>query len=517
MPIYTHFHRIIVRIGFILLGVSPLFGLGSARGFVDQEASSPALSDIPSEIQGLLEGPQPALGIKKAFTVSFGDVKNLYERVGFKPLWFTDEALTNCAHSLREALGQVAQEGLEQSDYDWALELIAKWSGSTSGSLENQLRADILLSQVLLQYISDVRGERLSPKKIDKELFMDKPVIDEVSLFLEALKSSGAASCGWLEALPPQSPEYRQVREELHRLLKVKRDSQDDLYSAKDKAAPEDKGRDHAHAQKHKTLTVEEKIQKVVVTMERLRWMPDAWGNKYLLVNIPAFKVKAVDQGKEVFSMPIIVGKSYRETPVFTSKIINLIVNPSWHVPRMIAVKDKLPIIKKRGPGYLTKEKIHVYKNGQEVSPSSVNWSALNSRNFDLNFRQDPGSMNALGRIRFTIPNSFSVYLHGTPKQNLFDEKKRAFSSGCIRLEDPDKMAVFVLEGNSGDWTLDKIKAAINTNRTQTITLDQAVPTYLQYLTVVFNEEGEPTYLEDIYGQDKQIGEALKTRRAQGP
>lgn len=520
MKFTLNFYTIMVRVGLVILGLVPLANVVCSQSQAAQEAVETSPTDTPSALQNLLEGQPFYRRDKRGFSIPFQDVERLYEKVGFQPFWFTSEALTQCKGALIDALTHVDREGLDQRDYVWALALIAKWEEGDAVDRDDLLRADVLLSHLLLQYISDLRGERLSPKTIDKELYMDKPTIDEVSLFLNALRSDHEEGCQWLDALPPQSKAYSQLRDELHRLQEgIEGDNETKSFpqDAGQKAALHHKVPFHPSSKQGKTRTREEKIKQLIVTMERLRWMPDNWGEKYVLVNIPAFTATAVSHGKTVFTMPIIVGKSYRETPVFNSEIINIIVNPSWNVPRMIAVKDKLPLIKRQGASYLTSKKIHVYRDGQEVSPSSINWQAINGQNFDLHFRQDPGSLNALGRIRFTIPNPFSVYLHGTPQQKLFDEKKRTFSSGCIRLEDPDKMALFVLDGNTGDWTLEKIKAAIDKGSTRTITLDNPISTYLQYLTVVVNDEGHAVFLDDIYGQDKQISAALSARHAQGP
>lgn len=516
---WVYVHKMMVGLGIVLLGLAPLWASRGACESVHQDSSHGGQSDMASALQDVLEAYPSFQEGRNRFSIPFADLKTLYGRVGFKPLWFTDQALTTCVQPLLEALGHVRWEGLDQKDYDWALNLITQWRQMKPQNIQALLRADLLLSQALLQYISDLRGERLSPKKIDKELYMDKPHIDEVSLLVELLKKEEGGSCAWIQALPPQSAPYKKLKEALHDLLTIQGDSHRSSLVAsvsEDEKMSQSKTK-KPHGSSFKEKSLEEKIEQVIVTMERLRWMPEEWGDKYVLVNIPAFKVTAVEGGKQAFTMPIIVGKAYRETPVFTSEIINIIVNPSWNVPRMIAVSDELRSIKKEGPSFLTKRNIHVYRDGQEIDPHSIHWGSVTSENFDFHLRQDPGPLNALGRLRFTIPNPFSVYMHGTPKQKLFDEKKRTFSSGCIRLEDPNKMALFVLQDNGGDWTLAKIQSAISSNQTQTITLDHPVPVYLQYLTVVFNEAGEPEFLEDVYGQDKQIRQALLGRHAQGP
>ena len=172
--------------------------------------------------------------------------------------------------------------------------------------------------------------------------------------------------------------------------------------------------------------------------------------------------------------------------------------------------------VQKKGANYFTQKKIHVYKDGFEVDPHQINWSQVTKENFNFHLKQDPGSQNALGQIRFTIVSPFNVYLHGTPEQELFDKTKRTLSSGCIRLENPVKMAEFIF-GKDSKWSEESIKNEIDSGKTETIPLQTPVKVYIQYFTVCVDESGKARFLADVYGQDKQILGALKSRRAQAP
>ncbi|MBS0185317.1 MAG: L,D-transpeptidase family protein [Proteobacteria bacterium] len=529
-------------------------------------STSASLGEIREALQTLLEGGQHYLGFSTNAEVSHSVLLNLYAKVGFQPLWFTGERKLSCASDVINKIKKADEEGLDASDYAPFLKKLEEYVGENATkqeavSQEDLLRADLLLSYVLLQYISDIRGERLSPKKIDKELYLDKPKIDEPEVFLSLIQNASSNTCDWMEKLPPQNPEYSMLKEVLKdlkskkargeeeknlshgpslkkgdkgkRVLELREvltsrgyhsdgtDIFDESLEKAVKAYQKDLGLSvdgvvGSDVQEYLSKKLEDRINQVIVTLERWRWMPPVLGEKYLLVNIPQFEVRAYENNQCVFAMPIIVGRPYRETPVFDSEIINVIFNPTWNVPRMIAVQDKLKDVQKKGADYFIKKKIHVYKDGREIDPHQINWSHVTKENFNFHLKQDPGELNALGRIRFTIVSPFDVYLHGTPEQELFDKTKRTLSSGCIRLEDPIKMAEFVF-GATSTWSEDAIKNAINSDKTVTIPLQVPVKVYIQYFTVSKDDQGTIRFLEDVYGQDKQILEALKARKAQAP
>lgn len=543
----------------------------SASSDVTTEKTTVQLDETRSILQNLLEGGHPYLGFSKKFEIPLKSVRDLYEKTGFQPIWFTKDKKTFCAKAVIELLSHVEEEGLDAQDYEWFFSELNAYLKSTNGiesdeaSIEDLLRADILLSNALLQYISDVRGDRLSPKKIDKELYLEKPKVEGPLVLFDFIKNSDPKDCAWVNKIAPQNPEYQALKKILKELLEKQNNGQSpsafpmgpslkegvsgksvlalrralhsrgygNLESVEnlelfDGALQEAvKAFQKAHGldvdgvvgpsvQSLLSKSLQDQIDQIIVTLERWRWMPADLGQKYILVNIPEFEVRTYDQGKLVFRMPIIVGRAYRETPVFYSEIINVIFNPSWNVPKMIAVSDKLPHIKKKGADYLIQKKIHVYENGTEIDPRHINWSEVTKQNFNFHFRQDPGAMNALGRIRFTIVSPFDVYMHGTPEQELFDKTKRTFSSGCIRLEDPVKMAEFVL-GDEQKWSTMLIKENVDQGKTQTIPLKNPVTVYIQYFTVFVDDSGTLQILEDVYGQDKEILKALKSRRAQAP
>jgi L,D-transpeptidase YcbB len=258
--------------------------------------------------------------------------------------------------------------------------------------------------------------------------------------------------------------------------------------------------------------TLEEKVERIRLNLERWRWLPEDLGVRSVQVNIADFQLKVIEQEQSVLKMKIIVGKNYRQTPVFSDKISYMVLNPSWSVPQTIAVEDKLPLIKKN-PGYLVQQKMRVFSSwradAREINPHHIDWRKVNESNFYYRLRQDPGPNNALGRIKFMFPNRFNVYLHDTPSRELFNKTSRTFSSGCIRIQKPEELALYLLQDDPR-WNRDKLQKALGTMKEQSIRLPSPVPVHLLYWTVFVGEDGVVQFRNDIYGRDAKLAEALE-------
>ena len=260
--------------------------------------------------------------------------------------------------------------------------------------------------------------------------------------------------------------------------------------------------------------SLEEKVERIRLNLERWRWLPEDLGFRNVQVNIADFHLKVVEQEQTILEMRIIVGKDYRQTPVFSDKISYMVLNPSWYVPQSIAVKDKLPLIQKN-PGYLAQQKMRVFSSwkadAKEINPYDIDWINVTNSNFYYKLRQDPGPNNALGRIKFMFPNRFNVYLHDTPSRELFNKTSRTFSSGCIRIQNPEELALFLLEDDPR-WDREKFRKALDTMKEQSIILLSPVPVHLLYWTVFVDEDGVVQFRKDIYGRDAQLAKALETK-----
>jgi murein L,D-transpeptidase YcbB/YkuD len=205
-----------------------------------------------------------------------------------------------------------------------------------------------------------------------------------------------------------------------------------------------------------------------------------------------------------IWNEPAQVGKPYRKTPVFREDITYLELNPTWTVPPTILAKDILPKVKK-DPSYLQKKNMQVLtRDGKVVDPDSIDWSSISARGFPYILRQTPGPHNALGRVKFMFPNSHMVYLHDTPSKELFKRSNRAFSSGCIRVRNPYRLAELLLQ-DEDNWSLEKVEAAIDTLKQQRVKLPEPVPVLLLYWTVNIDSDGIIYFKDDIYARDAKV------------
>jgi len=244
-------------------------------------------------------------------------------------------------------------------------------------------------------------------------------------------------------------------------------------------------------------------IQKINANLERYRWLPDDWGEEYLTINIPAFALEVFAADAVVMKMKAIVGRPDRKTPVFSSDIRYLILNPTWTIPPTILREDALPAIK-RNIRYLERNNIRVFnKNGVEVDATLLPWSTYTARNFPYQLRQDPGPNNSLGLIKFQLINNFKVFLHDTNHRGLFSQANRALSSGCIRIEHPFLLAQYLLRETF--WDQKKIEKAIESGRTTTIVFPKPAIVHLLYFTAFVDEENVLQLRNDMYEWDAPL------------
>jgi murein L,D-transpeptidase YcbB/YkuD len=259
-------------------------------------------------------------------------------------------------------------------------------------------------------------------------------------------------------------------------------------------------------------VPVEDRIRQVEINMERWRWLPRELGQRYIVVNIANYLLDIFENDKSVLSMRVVVGRDYRKTPVFNDRMTYLVFNPTWMIPTSITVEDILPLIQEN-PGYLSKNNMKVFaswaSDAEEIKPDEINWSSASEENFEYRLKQDPGPSNALGRIKFMFPNRFNVYLHDTPARHLFSETVRAFSSGCIRLEQPLDLAEYLL-GEDSEWSRDKIQRTLDDSKEWTVQIPEPIPIYILYCTAWSDEHGNISFSNDIYKRDDLVDAALE-------
>ncbi|OYW35614.1 MAG: hypothetical protein B7Z45_06500, partial [Azorhizobium sp. 12-66-6] len=239
----------------------------------------------------------------------------------------------------------------------------------------------------------------------------------------------------------------------------------------------------------------------IIANMERWRWLPRDLGTRHVMVNIPEYMVRVYDDGLDVFDTRVVVGKPESPTPLLTKDMTYVVVNPYWNIPPTIARKEMLPNLQ-RDPYFLTRQGMEIVRNGRVVDPATVNWTAGLG---GYSFRQPPGERNALGRIKFMFPNDHSVYLHDTPSRRLFANDRRAYSHGCIRVQDPLAFGEVVFNlGMDGGWSEARIEKMLG-GAERYITLKQKIPVHLVYFTTFVDEQGRLKAREDLYGINEKV------------
>lgn len=414
---------------------------------------------------------------------------------------------------------------------------------------------DRAVSRTLLRYLTDLQAGRVAPKKVDPALFVFQREVDGPAL-LETVHDAPETAKAMAE-LAPGNPIYRRLRRLLldyralaktggwptvpegptlkpgmtdPRVSAVRRrlsatadltpvagatDLYDDALESAVRQFQRRHGLDSDGAIGAKTVTamnvpVQERIRQIVLNMERFRWMPDDFGDDHVFVNMAGFELDYVIGGVTRLAMRVIIGRPYRETPIFSDRIRYLEFNPTWSVPAKIAAQDLLPKIKK-DPSYLTSGGYELFAGYQNdaprVDPATVNWAAIPKGKFPYRLRQAPGEKNALGQVKFMFPNQFDVYLHDTPARELFAKSVRNFSSGCIRLQKPITLAEVMLAADGQDPH--KVRSILDSKKTTRVNLKTPVPVHLTYLTAWIGEGGTVEFRDDIYGRDALLAKAL--------
>jgi len=490
---------------------------------------------------------------------------SFYEQRTYRIAWSGNGGPLPRAHELISSIRKADVDGLRPEDYhlgriESVLESLP--GGSRAGRpLDPALLVDLdlLLTDAFLMYGFHVLDGRLDPESIDPEWHITAPEENLALVLQDAL--SGNRVTGALSDLLPYTPCYRGLKEARARYKRiasrggwpfvpeggklevgsggVRVDSlRARLVASGDLEAGRVEGegfdRDLEEAVKRfqgrhglavdgivgpKTLaalneTVEARVRQIEVNMERWRWLPRSLGDRFIRINIANFEMELIEAGERIMSMRVMVGKDYRRTPVFSDVMTYLVINPYWNVPRSLAVQDKLPLIKK-DPDYLAEQRMRVLDgwgaDARELDPSTIDWSEITPETFRWRLRQDPGPWNALGNIKFMLPNKFNVYLHDTPFRDAFDQPDRALSSGCIRLEKPVELAEYLLRGYP-EWTRPAIIAAVESGEEKTVRLLEPIPVHMLYCTAWVEDSGEVHFRRDIYGRDSAVADALRSR-----
>ena len=246
-------------------------------------------------------------------------------------------------------------------------------------------------------------------------------------------------------------------------------------------------------------VPLKQRIRQMELNMERLRWILGNIEERFIVVNIANFQLDVIENDKSILSMKVVVGKPYQRTPIFTSKMTYIVINPAWNIPDSIARKEILKKIEKN-PNYLAEQNIKVL---EEVKGSR--------KGLPYRFRQEPGPLNPLGTIKFMFPNEYDVYLHDTSAKRLFSENVRTFSHGCTRIEKPLELAEYLFRDDPR-WSRKELVAAIEKGTEQTVMIPHPVNVHFLYLTAWVDESGSVQFRNDVYGRDKSLDDALRKK-----
>jgi murein L,D-transpeptidase YcbB/YkuD len=253
---------------------------------------------------------------------------------------------------------------------------------------------------------------------------------------------------------------------------------------------------------------------KISYSLERLRWRTKAYPAKYLLVNIPEFKLRLINNEKEEFEMKVCVGQAEdaetnHQTPILSGIINMMQVNPVWNIPKSIVVKEIASSLK-NNPNYLEEKNMVAYKNGILVDENSVDWNTADATQYE--FKQNPGADNSLGQIKFVFKNSYAIYLHDTPAQAAFNQSNRAVSHGCVRVQDPMKLASAFVSSNEAEQIKKETEEAAAGGQviTRWVKATTPIPVFIEYYTAWVDKDGKLIIANDVYSYDSKLFDAFK-------
>ena len=477
---------------------------------------------------------------------------DLYERNGYQLLWQDPQNVKD----LLNDIGRIAEDGLNPEDYHLSQLLVLKLRLDENESPDPSLLSDydILLTDSLVRLCYHLQFGKVDPESLYPTWNMTRQIHNKnpVAAIEKRLRTGSLAE--GLKNIRPKTPRYQMLKGLLSKYREIQEAggwepipegptlkpgmtdrriallrkrlaitgeyegsvSDADYYDEALKEAVKRfqiKHRLEADAAVGKktlaalNIPVKQKIDQIRVNLERVRWVYHKMPPDFIAVDIAGFQVYHVEDVDINWSSRAQVGKPFRKTPVFKSKIKYIVFNPTWTVPPTILQKDILPKIKKN-PDYLRKMKISVIdRKGRTVNPKSVNWSKYR-KNIPYTLRQEPGPHNALGRMKFIFPNKYFIYLHDTPSQSLFGRKNRAFSSGCIRVENDLELAEILL-ADPVKWDRQSILEVLDTNETRRVYLPKPKSIILFYATIRFDKNDNYIFKKDIYDRDRRVLEGL--------
>ena len=437
-------------------------------------------------------------------------MRAMYRRFGDAPLWLESNGVRDRASALLRALEQAPAHGLSTNAYplDSVRAVVNAEALAKNKHPAALAAADVMLSAAYVAYASDMLAGQTDPKTLSQSWHISASRGEIDSALVRTLQSVSIGD--GLEAMVPQDSGYLVLQQEYNRYKEIDAaggwpavtDSVKDAGSLVSRLSVEgyvvdtvriadalrlyqerhglaSTGRVDAPTRRALSIPASERLHQIATNLERYRWLPRSLGKRYIVVNVPSFRLEAYDSGQKRLEMKVVVGAEYdgRATPVFSDSMETVVFRPYWNVTPAIAAKEFFP------------------KYGNDLPAGYETWK----ENGELRIRQRPGDQNSLGLVKFMFPNDFNIYLHDTPAKALFKETGRAASHGCIRLEKPAELAEFVL-----GWSPDSVQEAMHGADNRTIKLPGRIPVYIVYFTS-YVRDGSLYFADDLYDRDERV------------
>ncbi len=481
-------------------------------------------------------------------------IRDFYAKRDHRALWFEGERLSARASAVLDVLTRAYEHGLNPAAYGMPQLAVSARRSDTASHAD----VEVALTRAYLNYATDVlSGVVDNPRKVGTtfrdakrpavgKLLDDVANASDPNEFLKrlqpdtrrytALKDALAAyrrieaKGAWAiiekgPALKPgmKGPRVAQVKRRLSITGDFRESSDSDTYDEQLAAAVKSFQRRHgleedgavgADTLVEMNVPAKERIEQIVINLERRRWLAPYLGERYIYVNIADNDLKVVEKGKTIHVARVVVGKPFHETPVFSGTMTYIEVNPYWNVPHSIAINELLPKIR-QNPAYLPANDYllltRMGDNNSAIDPASVNWSTITPQNFPFTLRQRPGAKNALGTMAFMFPNPHNVFIHDTSSRDLFVREGRFFSHGCMRVQFPMKLAILLLaRPDAGTWTERKLQSIIDTKQQTRVDLKDPVAVHVTYLTAWADPDGTVQFRKDAYKRDLVLKKAIQ-------
>jgi L,D-transpeptidase YcbB len=480
---------------------------------------------------------------------------DFYEDRANAPLWIAHGKVLPRAAEFIDMLRTARDDVLEPDDY--GTELLAQQLDATRIAELAHLELD--LSGALLSYTRHLAAGRVQPQRVNPEVVIE-PEVPAPAAVLRGLRNAVSVRDYATTKFEPQTPRYTRLRGALRRYRKLTatggwpatatgellKDGMTDamrvatlrqrLLISGDLAAEQHAGDVYDGAlvtavkrfQARHGLEVDgvigentvpqlnvsaaQRVRQLELNMERRRWMRDDLGDFYVFVNLADQYLKVVERQanreRTIHTALTVVGKTFHRTPVFSRAMSYIVINPSWNVPRSIAIDEFLPKLR-LDPEALAEKNIRLVRAERDVDPHSIDWQRVTQRSFAWQLQQRPGENNALGEVKFMFPNRFNVYIHDTPAKHLFARALRAFSHGCVRVQHPFDLAEVLLARQG--VTRNEIEEIRASGEERVVSLKRTIPVHVTYLTAWVNRDGSVHFRRDLYGRDKILNSALRS------